>query len=266
MDAREQPSGLALELCRAVAIAVLGPAAQVRFAVSQTDDPADGLARAKADIVFLSGGSLSDRRLAEALIPGPVVFIDQVRLMVPAASPAATMADLGGKTICLIIGSPAQRALEAVLGSGTPPIARLSFREDVELLDAYNVGRCDAAVDDASRLEAMRRLPGINRLQSRMLDPPLSLTPLLVATGIEDGAWASLVFGVLNTLIANAAPESKWHARASFHGPGLREGWPAEVTSALGGYTAMRARSMGAANTWPNAPWPEGLLTPPAND
>jgi general L-amino acid transport system substrate-binding protein len=248
-----------------VAFAILGPNAKLSFAISQTDAPAEGLAQAPSDITFLAGGTLADQRLRTTLIPGPIVFIDAIRLLVPEASPARTPADLAGKTICLIIGSPAQRALEATLGTATPNIARLSFSEDIELLDAYNVGHCDAAVDDTTRLTEMLERPGINRQKSRLLNPPLALTPVLAATNANDPAWSQLVTGILQTLIANARPPSAWRPQAHFEAEGLRPNWEAELHATAGGYIEMRNRTIGP-TPWPNAPWPQGLLLPIAAD
>ena len=116
-----------------------------------------------------------------------------------------TTADLAGQTICLIIGSPAQMALEQAFGHATPPIVRLSFREDVEMLDAYPVGRCDAAVDDTSRLRQMMQTRGINNLRSRLLSPPLEQTGLYALTPVADPKWAAIVDGALDAMRLNTA-------------------------------------------------------------
>jgi general L-amino acid transport system substrate-binding protein len=256
-----QIHGLAVDLCRAVAVAVAGPKASVRMSLPEADNEFAPLARGAANLAFLSAAAIGEHHLAGTLIPGPVVFIDPIALMVPLGAAAQRPEDLAGHTICLMIGSPAQRALEATLGAAAAPIARLAFREDVEMLDAYNVGRCDGVVGDATYLADMRLSGGINHLQSRILLPPLALTPFIAATPAGDGAWASLVGWILNGLLADTVPEPS----------GLRPQWRRDVQAALGSYADMRERNLGAGSAlklppWPNAAWPNGLLVVPAVD
>lgn len=258
-------TGLAVDLCRAVAIAVLGPAGRVEVSLLEAENEFEKLRHGAADVAFLSGAAIADHHLGPVLAPGPVVFIDPVALMVPVSSPAQSPHDLGGRTVCLMIGSSGQRALEASLGTDGIAISRLAFEEAVEMLDAYNVGNCDAVVEHTTRLARMRRTAGINHLQSRILVPPLALIPVFAATPVTDGAWAGLVSWTLHALIAADGKPSPWRAAPAAPLPDLRSGWLADVQAALGTYGAMRERHLGAGSplglpAWPNAPWPEGLL------
>jgi general L-amino acid transport system substrate-binding protein len=266
-DAEGDLHGLAVELCHAVAVAVLGPAGKFEITSPDADIEFDELGHKPPDLAFFSAGLLADHHLISHFIPGPTVFIDPVTAMVPDASPVQQQADLAGKTICVMIGSTAQRALEARLGAASPPIVRLTFREEVEMLDAYNVGRCDAMADDASTLAGYRLTTGINRMQSRLLTPPLALTPVLAVTPSGDGAWAGLTGWLLHDIIADAAPKSAWRSEFDLSTGALRQGWRDDVHTAVGTYADMQARTMGNGSrfnlpVWPNAPWPDGLLVP----
>jgi general L-amino acid transport system substrate-binding protein len=257
-------SGLGVDLCRAVAIAVLGPASRVDVSLLETESQLALVRGGGADLVFLSGAAIAGHHLGPVLLPGPVVYIDPIALMVPVSSAAQSPRDLGGRTVCLMIGSSGQRALESSLGAAIT-ISRLAFAEDVEMLDAYNVGNCEAVVEHATRLAQMRRAAGINHLQSRILAPPLALTPVLAATPVADGAWGALVSWTLQVLIAQDGKSSPWRATPDALLTDLRAGWLTEVQAALGTYAQMRERHLGARSplglpAWPNAPWPEGLL------
>jgi general L-amino acid transport system substrate-binding protein len=258
-------TGLAVDLCRAIAIAVLGPSANARITLPDADGEFAAIGGGGADVVFASPEIIAEHHLDAELIPGPTVFVDPITLMVPESSSARAPTDLAGHIVCLMIGDPAQRAVESVLGSLAPPIARLTFREDVEMLDAYNVGRCEALAGDATALAQQRRSGGVNRLRSRILQPPLTVTPLLAATPVRDGAWAALVGWLLPALIADAAPPSAWRAPIAMSTPGVRPTWRDDIRAALGSYADMRERNLGAHSPlalppWPNAPWPDGLL------
>jgi general L-amino acid transport system substrate-binding protein len=266
-DAEGDLHGLAVELCHAVAVAVLGPAGKFEITSPDADIEFDELGHKPPDLAFFSAGLLAEHHLIGHFVPGPAVFIDPVTAMVPNAALTTQTSDLAGKTICVMIGSTAQRALEARLGAVSPPIVRLTFREEVEMLDAYNVGRCDAMADDASTLAGYRLTTGINQMQSRLLTPPLALTPVFAATPSGDGEWAALIGWVLHDIIADAAPKSAWRSDLDLSTPALRPGWRDEMHQAAGTYADMRTRTMGDASrfklpAWPNAPWPEGLLVP----
>lgn len=192
-DDQGQVTGVAVDLCRDLAARLIGPAALVRVTVPQSEMEFAPVADGRVDVAFLSDDTVADQALGPRLMAGPVVFRDPVALMVPEASAVRTPRDLAGRTVCVITGSTAQRVLEAGMAAVQPPIVRQAFREDVEMLDAYNVGQCDAAVDDASRLAEMRQSPGINALRSRVLAPPLALIEVRAMTPAGDADWAAVV-------------------------------------------------------------------------
>ncbi len=167
-DDDDTPTGTAIALCAAIARAAAGPDTPIRFTVLPPDSPPGP----EIDIAFISPAIATEHRLTQ-LRQGPAVLHDPIALMVPTTSPAQHPADLAGATICLMTASTAQRALEDTLAP-TTPFARLAFREDIEMFDAYNVSRCDAVVDTTTRLNDLRAAPGINHLQSRLLTPPLA--------------------------------------------------------------------------------------------
>ncbi len=271
-------TGLAVDLCRAVAIAVLGPEGRVGFQLYDAARDYDAVRDGGDDLFFLSGTEIVEEGLAPSVLQGPTVFIEALALMVPEASAARRLEDLAGVTICFMIGSGAQRALEAAADHQHVSFARLGFQESVEMLDAYDVQRCRAVVGEATQLAAMRLSGGVNHLASRILPQPLALYPVLAATGTkdgpEDGRWAALVAWVVDALVLADVPRTAWRAPGADALPlpaaalGLREHWRDEVTAALGTYGGMVKRNLGEGSALklppgPNAPWPAGLLLPP---
>lgn len=271
-DGDGTPAGLAVDLCRAVAMAVLGPSARTHFRLlPRTASPALLTGTAAADLTFLPAWAAASPTVAARLIPGPVVFIDPITVLVPQAARARAPTELGGALICLLIGSSGERALEASLATLRPPIGRLAFREADEMADAFDSGACDAVVGSATSLAALRAAGHGRAQESRLLAPPLALVPILAFTPARDGAWAALVGWVLRGLIASDLPPSPWQGEAAAAVAGLRPHWQREVRARLGSYGAMRERALGAGSplrlgAWPNAPWPQGLLlAAPAN-
>ncbi|HJS84484.1 MAG TPA: hypothetical protein VJ779_03420 [Acetobacteraceae bacterium] len=253
--------GLAVDLCRAVGVAVLGPGGRVGFRIYGSDRDFDAVRHGTDDLSFLTGDAVAGQSLAANILPGPVVFIERIALMVPETAPVHDISDLDGRPVCLLIGSAAQRALEAAVNRNHLTIARLSFGEEVEMLDAYNAQRCQAVVGEATQLAAMRRAGSISRLRSRLLPASLALSPLIAATSVSDGHWSALVAWIMDALILGdrlALP-----ARGPL--PGLRPAWRSEMEAEVGGYGAIVRRNLTeplGLDPGPNAPWPDGLLLP----
>ena len=268
--------GLAVDLCRAMAVAVLGPGAQARFTVigSATDLEA---ARAGAfDVLFLSAGTIASEHLADRVLLGAPAFIETESVMVPEASPVRAARDLSGASVCFMIGTGAQRALEAALEREHVAVKRLGFGEEVELRDAYNVGRCTAVAGDATFLAEVRQDGGVHGLKSRLLDAPLALDPVFLATGTADGRWSAMAAWVLQALVLGSAPRSGWTGTGA--GPlaeaatplGFRPGWYGEVVRATGTYADLWDKNLGAGSDLklppgPNQPWPAGTMVVPAS-
>jgi general L-amino acid transport system substrate-binding protein len=263
--------GVAVELCRAVAVAVLGPSGRVSFSLYEAPRTYDGVRQGSDALAFLTGGEIAEQSLAGAVLPGPNVFVSTIGVMVPAVSKARRLGDLSGETVCLMIGSAAQRALDHAAAALHLGIARLPFEEDVEMLDAYNAGRCDAVVGEATYLADMRQNPGVRRLESRLLPETLSADPIMAATPQDDGAWAADVAWVIDALLLADARDNTWTGvRESLPAqvpPGLRAGWRADVAASAGSYGAIIRRNLSeelGLAPGPNALWPAGLLLPPA--
>jgi general L-amino acid transport system substrate-binding protein len=261
-------TGIAVDVCRALAIAVLGPNGRVSFSLYEAPHSFDPLRRGTDELAFLTGGEIAEQTLGGVVLPGPAIAIDAVGVMVPDASPVHRLADLSGQTVCLMIGSFPQRALEAAVTGLHLSISRLPFEEDVEMLDAYNVGSCGAVVGEAGYLAVMRNTPGVRGLVSRLLPETLAADPVLAVTNQADGAWAATVAWVFDALLladAEAGPGQGGLPVKRL--VGLRSGWEHDVAAAIGSYRAIVRRNLSdrlGLAPGPNALWPAGVLLPPA--
>ncbi len=253
--------GLAVDLCRALTIAVLGPEGHTVFRLydSAADDAA--IRRGEDDVSFLTADAVQEHDLAASLIPGPTVFVAELSAL---AQPGVT--GLAGRTVCFMNGSPAHQALEAWAAHGGTAIIRSGYQEDGEMHDAFDARRCDAMAGEATELAAIRsEAPA--RAGTRIL-PPMGVMPVFAATPATDGGWASLAGWTLGAIVQSDSAPGPW--RSDLPGiavPGLRQGWQRDVASALGSYGDMTRRAIGEASpldlrAGPNALWPDGLLLP----
>lgn len=268
--------GLAVDLCLAMAAAVSGPAGKADFMIIDSVRHFDDVRAGKFDVVFLSGGTIVAEHLADRLVLGAPAFVETESVMVPEKSAVRETRDLAGASVCFMIGTGAQRALEAALERDRVEVKRLGFGEDVELRDAYNVGRCTAVAGDATFLAEVRQDGGVHGLKSRLLDAPLALDPMVLATPIEDGRWSAMAGYVLQAMVLGSTPRSGWTGAgpaplAQAATPlGFRAGWYDEVVEATGTYAALWAKNLGEGSSLklapgPNQPWPAGVLVVPAS-
>ena len=254
--------GMAADLCRAMAIAVGGPGATAVLDVAAMSP--ESVRRGIHDLYFVSGDEVAAAGVAGLVVPGPTVFIERVSLLVPEMSAAARPEDLAGRVVCFMIAGPGHVAIEAALGRVSPPIVRLGFQEQDEMLDAFNAGRCQAMADESTRLALWRQVPAINRRYGRLLEPPLALVPLMAATARGDDDWSADVAWAMNAMVASARAPSRWRDDWAADSSGLRPGWRADMLQGVGTYSATYERAFGAIGLLPgpNAPWPSGLLLP----
>jgi len=174
-------TGPAVALCRSLADQLASPATPARLVVVEPDT---GTGMPEADVAFFSDALIDERHLTPQLRAGPAVFHDPVEVLVPDASAVQRPAELAGRVVCVMIGGVGQAALEHHLAHLSPPPIRLSFREGDEMRDAYNVGRCEAVIDQRSDLANVTAEPGVNHLKSRVLAEALDDAPVRLAVPV----------------------------------------------------------------------------------
>jgi general L-amino acid transport system substrate-binding protein len=245
--------GLEVDICRAIAAAVLGSADKISFHGYAGAAAEDLLSRGADDVSFLTGTEIQDRRISGRIIPGPAIFIESHVLMIPAAAPERHVADLSGDAgICFMSGSPLERSLPAFFEARARRWRPVPFSEDGEMLDAYNVQRCHAVAGEVTTLAAQRQERGIDNLASRILPEPLLTYPILATTGTQDGEWSAIVAWTVYTLIAADRVPDKWLTGGADAMPaplaelGLGAGWQARVVKAAGTYRDIFERNLGA--------------------
>jgi general L-amino acid transport system substrate-binding protein len=268
-------SGLYLDVCRAIGAALLGPEGKIEFHQYDSDKAFDAVRNGGDDVFFLNGSDMIDMGLAGKVTPGPAVFIETTAVMVPGGSPAHSLADLAGQSICFFQGANAHRNLEAWFAAHHLDFVRMGYQEYVELFDTYDARVCRAQAGESTALAAARLTESGRRLQSRILPEPLAVLPIVAATSTQDAQWSAIVAWALDTLQRAEIPAKPWAAGGLDALPikapelGLAPDWQKRVIGAAGTYDEIFARNLGAQSPLKlprglNAPWEQGgLFAPP---
>jgi len=245
-------SGLEVDICRAVATAVLGSPERMAFHRYETPKNFDAVGRNEDDLYFLTASEISEHDLAGKVAPGQTVFLQSDAVMVNASSKIQHVADLAGDSICYMIASSAERSLEAYFDAVRKDWDHRPFSEDGEMNDTYNVQHCHAVAGEITTLADTRLDRGVNKMISRILPEPLTVFPIMAATGTGDGQWSALVAWTIDTLISAERPDTRWYAGGVRAMPiaapelGLDKDWQQRVVAAVGDYGVIFERNLGA--------------------
>jgi general L-amino acid transport system substrate-binding protein len=258
------PSGLYLDLCRAIGAALLGPEGRMEFHPYDSDKALARVADGADDLFFLDGSDIADHRLAGAVTLGPAVYFVSTAAMVHGPAPIQQLSDLAAKSICFYQGDNAHLNLEASMATRRLDFVRMGYMEYGELHDAYNSGVCDAQVGESENLAAAR-LGEHSASASRILIEPLATFPVLAATPASDPQWSAIVAWSIYALQRAELPSTPWAAAGlkslgvEGRDLGLPNDWATRVVGAAGSYADMYTRNLGEGSPLklprgPNAP------------
>jgi general L-amino acid transport system substrate-binding protein len=263
-SSNDAPSGLYLDLCRAIGAALLGPEGRIEFHLYGSDKAFARVADGADDLFFLDGSDIVDHRLAGAVTLGPAVYFVSTAAMVHGPAPIQQLSDLAGKSICFYQGGNAHLNLEASMAARRLDFVRMGYMEYGELHDAYNSGVCDAQVGESGDLAAAR-LEGHSAPASRILTERLATFPVFAATPAADPQWSAIVAWSTYALQRAELPSTPWTAAGlnslgvEGRDLGLAEDWGKRVIGAAGSYADIYARNLGDGSPLklprgPNAP------------
>lgn len=292
-DAAGRWSGLDVDLCRALAAAVLGDPAKVKFVPLKASVRFPALKAGQVDLVARNTTWTMSREVLLGTQFPAVLFYDGQAFMVPAKSAATPAIALAGP-ICVEKGTTSERNLVKYFAARGAKVDTLVIDSAQGAADALFAGRCAAYTSDASQLAALRlKAPG-GAAGYAFLPERISKEPLGPVVLDSDPAWASAVRWVLYVLIeaeergitrataADALPlaisrgASDARARAdwdySARELGLRPDWAARAIGAVGNYGEMFERNLGSRSPLRlerglNRLWTQGglMYAPPLN-
>lgn len=287
-DAAGQWRGLDADFCRAVAAAVLGDPARVRFVSLRAAERLPTLQAGQIDLLSRNTTwSLFREAGLKLQFPG-VLFYDGQAVMVPredrapGGSAGQGLARLAGATVCVKRGTNHGANLGAYFAARGLKVQTLAVDASEDLSAALVAGRCRAISSDASQLSALRLGAPGGVAAYTILPEQISKQPQspVVLQGDED--WVSLVRWVLFVLIAAeeygvtrdnvaarlADPEvQRQFGIAAEYGKGLGvdAGWVQRIVQSVGNYGEMFERNVGHQSPLQldrglNRQWTEGGL------
>jgi general L-amino acid transport system substrate-binding protein len=282
-DATGDWVGLDADFCRAVAAAVLGDASKVRFVPLLVTERFAALKAGRVHLLARSTSwTLSREAGFEVLFVGPLIF-DAQKVLVRADGGIRGLADLGGRSVCVLRGTDqANKLTTATVPLGVAPSIVVTDGES-DLRRAFAEGRCEAASGDETFLSALRLQPD-GPPGTALLDDVVGKEVIGPWVRQEDGKWFGIVRAVLSGLVAGEEHRlGRDAARAALSDPSklsatyrdamlrvsagyvLADDWLLQALAAVGHHGEILDRHFGEHGTVPiprgrNTLWRDGGL------
>lgn len=193
--------GLDVDLCRAIAAAVLGDADRVRYVPLSAARRFQALQAGAVDVLARSTTVTLSRDAAMGLHMTAVSFYDTQGFMVPARSRLRSARQLRGKTVCVQQATTTIANLAEYDRTHRLGLKVLAFDNPASTQAAYLDGRCDAYSGDTSQLASLRADRGDKPDLHTLLPDIVAKEPLgpLVRRGDQD--WTTIVRWVVHGLL-----------------------------------------------------------------
>lgn len=193
-------SGFDVEVCRAVAAAVLEDADAVRYTPLSNTERFTALQSGEIDMLSRTTTRTLNRDTALGLNFAPVMFYDGQGFMVRQDMEVSSVMDLDGATVCTSAGSTTELNLADYFEANGLSYEPVRFDRADEVLAAYDAGRCDVYTSDHSGLAA-RRLVMTDPEEHIVLPETISKEPLAPAVRHGDDQWFDIVTWTVYALI-----------------------------------------------------------------
>jgi general L-amino acid transport system substrate-binding protein len=252
------------DLCRAVAVAILGTGAKTE--VKLFPDDVEAVSALKAGAVDLLPTSTLDFTHATERGVGfsGVVLWDGVGFMVPVASGVRRIEEIAGKKTCVLAETEVEETVRAWARRSGVAVNVFPFSEEGEMEAAFVTGTCSVLAGDLTRLASTRVGFGEIAGKFRILPGAVSKDPLAAAYLTSDERFGRIVDWVVQVLVGaeemgvtQARPVGKnveWDLNerrlaGKTHELGARLGladdWAVRVVEAVGNYGEMYERDFG---------------------
>lgn len=257
-------AALDLDLCKAVAVAILGEHAN--FVIhAEPDEPAgiNDLRAGKIDLLA-TGSTILGNEAGTGLGFTRPVFYDGETLLLKNDPSVHSARDLAGKKICFLIETGSETGLHAYAAREHISFIWYPFSEAGEMDAAFFTGNCAAIASDETQLANIRGIVRGRTSAYTILPELFTKDPLAPVYRLDDAQFASIVNWTVEVLIqAEESGISEKNVdtmsgsedpdvRLLLGGPlgtgsqlGLSDTWGANVIRAVGNYGEIFQRDTG---------------------
>jgi general L-amino acid transport system substrate-binding protein len=263
-DSQGRYSGFDIDICKAIAAAVLGDPEKVKYVPLTAQQRFTALQSGEVDVLSRNTTYTLQRDAELGLDFAPVVFYDGQGFMVPKKLGVKSAKELNGATVCVQPGTTTELNLADYFRANNLQFKPLVVEKLDELVAANLSGRCDAITTDRSGLAGIRTGRTPNPDEQVILPETISKEPLAPAVRQGDDEWSDIVRWVVYALIAaeeKGITAQNVDEKANSEDPevkrmlgatpgmgkalGLDEKWAYNAVKAVGNYGQIFERNVG---------------------
>jgi len=237
-------TGLDVDVCRAVAAAVLGDAGKVKYTPLTAKERFTALQSGEVDMLSRNTTWTLTRDSNLGLNFAGVNYYDGQGFMVKKDLGVKSALDLDGAAVCIQAGTTTELNLADYFRANGMSYTPITYDKSDETVKGFEAGRCDVLTSDQSQLYALRIQ--IKDPSSAMVLPEvISKEPLgpVVRNGDED--WLKIVrwslYAMVNAEEMGITSSNISSMKASSKDPGIRR---------LIGLEGIKGQGLGVSDDW----------------
>jgi len=200
-DSQGKWTGIDVDMCRAIAAAVLGSPEKVRYMPLSATQRFTALQSGEVDILSRNTSFTLTRDASLGLSQTVITFFDGQGFMVPTQSNIKSLLQLKNATVCVQSGTTTEKNLTDFSKANKLEIKPIVFEKIEASNAAYFAGRCKAYTTDSSGLASIRAKEAINPKDHTILSQLISKEPMGPMVRRGDDEWLSIVKWVIYGLI-----------------------------------------------------------------
>jgi general L-amino acid transport system substrate-binding protein len=193
VDSKGVWRGIDVDVCRAVAAAVFGDSAKVRYTPLTAQQRFTALQSGEVDVLSRNTTWTITRDTSLGLNFVGVNYYDGQGFMVPKKLNVKSAKQLDGATVCVQPGTTTELSLADYFRANRMKFKPVVIEKLEEVMNAYLSGRCDVFTTDHSGLIALRASRVPNPQDHLILPEIISKEPLGPAVRHGDDRWFDIV-------------------------------------------------------------------------
>ncbi|HZH56806.1 transporter substrate-binding domain-containing protein [Yanghanlia caeni] len=201
-DSQGKWQGLDVDVCRAVAAAVLGDASKFKAVPLNSQQRFTALQSGEIDLLARNTTVTHSRDTSLGVIHAGINFYDGQGFLVPKSLGVKSAKELSDASVCMQQGTTNENTMADWARANNITYKPVVFDQFNEVVGAFASGRCDVFTTDASGLASIR----ISRLENPddyvVLPEIISKEPLGPFVRQGDDAWLNVVKWSLHAMVA----------------------------------------------------------------
>lgn len=194
-------SGLDVDLCRAIAAAVLGDASKVKYVPTSAQTRITALQAGEIDVLARNTTWTFSRDASLGLVWAGINFYDGQAFIARKRPNLTSVKQLNGSTICVDSGTTTERTLAEYFRANKLQYKAVVFDQPEAAQQAFATGRCQAYTGDNGALAVLKAKELKNPDDYVILPDQISKEPLGPAVRRGDEEWFAIVKWTLNAMI-----------------------------------------------------------------